>query len=233
MARKGVDHDVNFMIDAKGRGAARGRGGPGYLARRRCSAPPPGRRRPSQPRRAAAGPRSGRPPPPDTAAAPRAAPNSRRSARISASSTAIAVPLVSASASRISSSPSGAGTLMPKATVDASGPRLARRSPGVEGPHDRGAAGRLHRDQPRQRPVRDPAQLAQLQQRLVDADQADPAAGRVDDDVGQPPAELLDDLQAHRLLALEPVRLLERGRVEDVAVRRRPRARRSARRRRR
>src|SRR5262249_53775625 len=61
--------------------------------------------------------------------------------------------------------------------------------------------------------------LAKFEQRLVDPDQPDAAAGRVHDDVGYPPAELLDDLQTHRLLALDPVRLLERGRVEDRPVR--------------
>ena len=80
---------------------------------------------------------------------------------------------------------------------------------GVEGVHDRAAARRLHRDQPRQ-PLPDPAQLAHLQHRLVDADQADAATGRVEDHVGHPPAELLRDLVAHRLLALDAVGLLER-----------------------
>ena len=37
-----------------------------------------------------------------------------------------------------------------------------------------------------------------------------PPPGRVEQDVGAPPAELLGDLEAHRLLALDPVRLAQR-----------------------
>ena len=51
---------------------------------------------------------------------------------------------------------------------------------------------------------------------LPHADQAGAAAGRVEDDVGQPPAELLGELEAHRLLALDAVRLLERRDVEPA-----------------
>ena len=88
---------------------------------------------------------------------------------------------------------------------------------GLERGHDRRAPGGLHADQPRQVAL-DPAQLARLGERLVDADQADPATGRVDDDVGHPPAELLGDLQPHRLLALDPVGLLQRGDLEPVLL---------------
>src|SRR6266498_2983151 len=75
--------------------------------------------------------------------------------------------------------------------------------------HDRGVPGRLHRDQAR-RPDRGPAKPGKLGQGLADADQARPAAGRAAAHVRHPPAELLDDLQADRLLALHPVPLLER-----------------------
>ena len=47
----------------------------------------------------------------------------------------------------------------------------------------------------------------------------------IDDHVGQPPAELLDDLVAHGLLALEPVRLPQRRDVLVARARRRPRPR--------
>ena len=80
---------------------------------------------------------------------------------------------------------------------------------GLERRDDRGAAAGLDRHQPRQRAAH-PAQLDQLIQCLVDADHADAAAGGVNDDVRHGPAKLLDDLQAHRLLALEPIRLFQR-----------------------
>src|SRR5580704_9400574 len=88
-------------------------------------------------------------------------------------------------------------------------PWLARRGAGLERLYDRRAAGRLDRDQPRQ-VTGHPAELEQLAQGLVDADDAHAPAGGVHDHAGHPPAELLGDLQAHRLLALDPVRLLQR-----------------------
>ena len=45
----------------------------------------------------------------------------------------------------------------------------------------------------------------------------------IDDHVGHAPAELLGELEAHRLLAFDPVRLFERGRVEHAAARHRAR----------
>ena len=111
---------------------------------------------------------------------------------------------------------------MPNATVVGVGQRLRSALAGLERAHDRRAAGGLHRDQPGQRAV-DPAELAQLEQRLVDADEADAAAGRVDDHVGHLPAELLDDLEAHRLLALDPVGLLAASTTSNQpSARRRP-----------
>ncbi len=56
-----------------------------------------------------------------------------------------------------------------------------------------------------------PTHLPQLEKCLVDADDPHSAAGRVDDHIGRSPAELFDDLQPHRLLALQPVGLLEGG----------------------
>ena len=84
------------------------------------------------------------------------------------------------------------------------------RGCGLEGPDDRGATLGLHRDQPGQA-VADPAQLLHLAQRLVDADQPHPAAGRIQDEVRDLPVELLGDLVPHGLLALETVRLGEGG----------------------
>jgi hypothetical protein len=91
-------------------------------------------------------------------------------------------------------------------------PRLALGGAGLEGLDDRRAALRLDGDQPRE-VTGHPAELEQFAQGLVDADDADAPAGGVHDHAGHPPAELLGDLQAHRLLALDAVRLPERGGV--------------------
>ena len=89
---------------------------------------------------------------------------------------------------------------------------------GLIGPHHRRAARRLHRDHARALGA-DEADLLQLVERLPHADQAGAAAGRVEDHVGHVPAELLGEFQAHRLLALDAVRLLQRGRVEPADFR--------------
>ena len=100
--------------------------------------------------------------------------------------------------------------------------RLGRA--GLERRHDRCAAGGLHTDEPGQVTL-DPSERAELDEGLVDPDQSDATAGGVDDHVRHPPAELLHDLEPHRLLALDPVRLLERGHVEPVVVAGRDRGR--------
>ena len=56
----------------------------------------------------------------------------------------------------------------------------------------------------------------QLGEGLPHADQPGAAAGRIEDHVGQVPAELLGQFQPHRLLAFDPIRLLERGDVEPA-----------------
>ena len=88
-------------------------------------------------------------------------------------------------------------------------PRLALGGVGLEGLDDRRAAVRLDGDQPRE-VTRYPAELEQFTQGLVNADDADASAGGIHDHAGHPPAKLLDDLQAHRLLALDAVGLPER-----------------------
>src|SRR5438477_607651 len=74
----------------------------------------------------------------------------------------------------------------------------------------RRASGRLRRHEPRSRIRAQEADLAQLVERLPHADEADTAASRIHDDVRQFPAELLSEFEAHRLLSLDPVRLLQR-----------------------
>ena len=166
---------------------------------------------------AADGPPSPSRRPPGRGTGPPAARRGARSASRSASSTATAVPPVSAIARRTRKSPSAFGTLIPNATVEEFSTFTDSVGPGLERRDDRRAPGRLDADEPRQVAL-DPAELARLGERLVDADQPDAAAGRVDDHVRHPPAELLGDLEAHRLLALDAVRLLERRHLEPVVV---------------
>ena len=85
----------------------------------------------------------------------------------------------------------------------------------LEGAHHRRAAGRLHRDHARAL-LADEADRLEFGERLPHADQAGAAAGRIEDHVGHLPAELLGELEPHRLLALDPVRLLERRDVEPA-----------------
>src|SRR5712692_2284845 len=62
----------------------------------------------------------------------------------------------------------------------------------------------------------DPAHGGELFIRLPDADEPGAAAGWIEEQVGRLPAELLGQLEAHRLLALESVRLFERGQIEPA-----------------
>src|SRR5918998_1776872 len=82
-----------------------------------------------------------------------------------------------------------------------------------ECPDDGGAALRLHADHPRPFPAYQPERF-QLPERLPHPDQARPPSRRVDDHVGKAPVPLLRQLQPHRLLALDAVRLLQRADVE-------------------
>ncbi len=92
---------------------------------------------------------------------------------------------------------------------EADGDRLAR----LERPRDRRAPLGLDDDHPRPRGA-DPAEALHLVPRLPHPDEARAAAGGIDDDVGELPAELLGDLVSHRLLPLDAVRLLQRRDVE-------------------
>ncbi len=62
----------------------------------------------------------------------------------------------------------------------------------------------------------DEADGLELGERLPHADQPGAAAGRIEDDVRHLPAELLGELEPHRLLALDPIRLLQRRGVEPA-----------------
>ena len=130
-------------------------------------------------------------------------------ATISASETAIAAPWLSRRPRRIRKSPSALGTRRPWAWVVAFSQSGASSRALLKRLHDRRAALGLDRVHPR--PLRaDEAHRLHLREGLPHADEAGAAAGRVEDRVGQRPVELLRDLVAHRLLALDAVGLLER-----------------------
>src|SRR6185437_7813143 len=60
----------------------------------------------------------------------------------------------------------------------------------------------------------DEADLLQFVERLPHADQACAAAGGIENRVRNVPAELLGEFESHRFLALDPVWLLQRRRIE-------------------
>ena len=86
---------------------------------------------------------------------------------------------------------------------------------GVEGFDDRTAAGGLHRDHARQRAVQ-PANLLEFIEHFPHRNQADAAAGWKKDELGQAPAELFGEFEAHRLFAFHAVRLFQRRHVEPA-----------------
>src|SRR5206468_3613402 len=95
-------------------------------------------------------------------------------------------------------------------------PALGMHGALAPGPHDRRAAFGLDRDHAR--PLRtDQAERLQLGEAFPHADQPRAPARRVEDQVGKRPAELPSKLEAHRLLALDPIGLLQRRHVEPAA----------------
>src|SRR5262249_18515148 len=88
---------------------------------------------------------------------------------------------------------------------------------GFEGLHHRRAAGGLHRNHARAL-FADEADGLELSECLPHADQAGAATGWIEDNVRNLPAELLGKLEAHRLLALDPVRLLQGRGVEPAKL---------------
>ena len=79
----------------------------------------------------------------------------------------------------------------------------------------RRAARRL--DDDHARPLRaDPADRLQFGKGLPHADDAGAAAGRIEDHVGDFPAELLGQLDPHRLFALDAIGLAQRRTVEPA-----------------
>ena len=165
------------------------------------------------------GERSGRPPPRRARrhrwprlpgrgeARPRRA-TSARAARIASSPTLAANPPLSRTARRMRKSPTATGTRIPAATVCASSQRGACSSP-ASNARTIGASPRPEPPPCAAAGPFDPADGAQLGERLPHADEAGAAPGGVDDDVGKRPAELLGELDPHRLLAFEAIGLLE------------------------
>ena len=94
-------------------------------------------------------------------------------------------------------------------------PQLGKLDALLEGAHDGGAACALHADHARARRADQP-HLLHLVKRLPHPDQAGSPAGGVDDHVRQRPVKLLGDLIAHRLLALDAIRLAQCADVEPA-----------------
>jgi hypothetical protein len=88
----------------------------------------------------------------------------------------------------------------------------------LEGPHHRRAALRLDRIHARSFRT-DQANGLELVECFPHADEARAASSRVEDRVRKLPTELLGKLEPHHLLALDPVRLLQRRTVEPQALR--------------
>src|SRR3546814_17157324 len=87
----------------------------------------------------------------------------------------------------------------------------------VESPDDRRATFGL--DGNHARPFGpDEAERLQLFNGFPHADKAGAPAGGIEDDVGHLPAKLLGQLQAHRLLALDPLGLFQRRAVEPLPL---------------
>src|SRR5437879_6338489 len=86
------------------------------------------------------------------------------------------------------------------------GPPLRFMSSFHERLDDRGAPLRLRGNEARTLGI-EPSDRAQLIERLPHPDETNASAGRVHDHVGQTPAELLRQLEPHRLLALDAIRL--------------------------
>jgi len=166
---------------------------------------------------AACAPRPALPRPPGTMNIPSTAAASCIASRISSSVTATAQPCVSRMARSTRKSPSALGTRMPRRRWPR--PPRTRRPPGP--PRRRAPAARsrlacaamsLGRSAPIQPSASSSSKAFHMPIRPT------PPPRRVDDRVGQPPLELLGHLQAHRLLALDPVRLLEGGGVEPAVL---------------
>ena len=119
----------------------------------------------------------------------------------------------------MSASPTAAGTRSPSATVAAFSHIVAVSSFAIERAHDGRAPARLHRHHARTTRV-DPTHRLHFFEGLPHADQAGAAAGRIHDDVGERPSELLGQLVAERLLAFESIRLLQRRQIEATEARR-------------
>src|SRR5260370_35978825 len=96
-------------------------------------------------------------------------------------------------------------------------PGLGKLRPLLESAHDRGATFRLHRIHARPALTNEPERL-QLLECLPYSDQAGATAGRIDDRGGQPPGEILGQLETTSPLALYSIVLAPLAHVEGAGV---------------
>ena len=141
---------------------------------------------------------------------------SRWASTISSSPTACGWPPVSRMSRSICRPANGPGTRRPCDVGERILPRSTWSSAfSSQARDERRAALGLDRDEARLAGL-DPAHRGQLLVGLPDADEPGAAPGGIDEHIGRVPAELLGQLEADGLLALEPVGLLERGQVEPA-----------------
>src|SRR4029079_18836805 len=127
----------------------------------------------------------------------------------------MAKPPLSRTARRIRKSPMACGTRMPEAIVCAFSQRGACSSPASKAFTIGAQPEACTRDHARTL-LADEADGFELGECLPHTDQAGAATGRIEDDVGNLPAELLGKFEAHRLLTFDPVRLLQGRGVEPA-----------------
>jgi hypothetical protein len=97
-------------------------------------------------------------------------------------------------------------------------PRLDSVRAGLDRSYQGRTAVSLDRIQPRPSGA-DPPESLQFVKTLGQADQAGAPAGGIDDDFGQVPVELLGQLEAHRLLALDAIGLRSVARLKTPILR--------------
>jgi hypothetical protein len=101
-----------------------------------------------------------------------------------------------------------------RACVD---PRLGAFLATLEGANDRRTPGGLYRVHAGT-PGADPAQALEFLERLPHADQSRAATRRIEDCIRQFPVKLFGELESHRLLAFDAIRLLQRGEIEPARL---------------
>ena len=154
-------------------------------------------------------------PPSGATNTPSLAPTSRVTLIISLSGMAMAPPPELLRIFSIRKSPTAFGTRKPEAIVCASGNSAAAKSPASKCPNDWRATARLHREHAR--PFRvDPAERFHFIECFPHPDESGSSAGRIKNNIGQFPIELLGQLVAKGFFALDAIRFFQGRHVEPA-----------------